>query len=561
MLKNRFTLVLFALLAVFMASCGKDWLEVKPTDGVIKERYWNTKEEVYNAVIGCYQGILGTDANPGGSLSPIELMFAWGELRADNVVAGTLEDASLQMIFNGNLVATNKFCNWTTFYKCINYCNLVIKLAPEVRDVDMSFTEAEMKAFQGEARGIRGMMYLNLVKTFGNIPMRFTPSETDDEDFVNVVQLSEMQALDSIVEDLLVALDEVPATYGTLEFDKGRITKNTIRAILADAYLWMGRYDDVVQMCNQIITSRKFLLFDAMPVAIMTGVDPDPGPGNYDLSTQRFKVGGSAQNDFIDYLYYTPFSTEVVFELLNPSSRYNPFNRNDTKYPLMLAENGSNVKIVASPKVSESGDVFGKEEEEDTYATELADGTLVDVRGENTSYKLQGPGMLIWKLRARSKTQNKGDRGGSWYLYRYADVLLMKAEAIAVNPNSTNEELQEALDIVLDLRMKRNALCQTYREVSVGGIINAADLADFVLEERNRELIFEGKRWFDLVRYVRRSPENMARVAEMLASQASTEYAAQLATRLMNEQAYFWPIYQSEIENSNGSLVQNPFYL
>jgi len=50
-------------------------------------------------------------------------------------------------------------------------------------------------------------------------------------------------------------------------------------------------------------------------------------------------------------------------------------------------------------------------------------------------------------------------------------------------------------------------------------------------------------------------------VAQMLSSQASMEYASQLATRLMNEKAYFWPIYNTEIEKSNGSLVQNHFYL
>jgi len=563
MLKNRFTIMLFALLAVFMAGCGKDWLEVKPTDGVIKERFWNTKEDVYNAVIGCYQGILGVTTSPGrGEPTPMELMFAWGELRADNVVAGTYNDESLKMIFNGNLMATSKFCNWASFYECINFCNLVIKLAPDVRDVDLSFTEAELKGFQGEARAIRGMMYLNLVKTFGDIPVRFNPSETDDEDFVNVEQLPEMEALDTIVKDLLVALDEVPASYGTVEFDKGRVTKNTVRAILADAYLWMGRYDDVVLMCNQIITSRKFLLFDAQPQALWLSTEPDPGPGNYNLATQRFVVTSSARDNFVRYLYYTPFSTEVVFELLNPSSRYNPFNRASTGNHLMLAENGSNVKIITSPKVSETGDVFGMEEDEETYATELGNGTLADIRAQNTSYRLQGPGMLIWKYRAvPSGASARSDRGGSWYLYRYADVLLMKAEAIAVNPNSTNDELQEALDIVLDLRMKRNALCQTYREVSLGGVIDANALADFILEERNRELIFEGKRWYDLVRYVRRSPENMARVAQMLSSQASMEYASQLATRLMNEKAYFWPIYNTEIEKSNGSLVQNPFYL
>ena len=552
MYRNRITIALFALVALFTAGCGKDWLEVKPTDGVIKERFWNTKEDVYSAIIGCYQGILGITASPGsGSMVPVELMFAWGELRADDLVAGTLEDESLTYVLNGNLLSSSKFCDWASFYTCINYCNQVVYSAPDVQDVDLSFTDSERKAYQGEARAIRSMMYLYLVKVFGDIPMRMVPSESDNQDYVNLVQYTELQAMDTIVKDLLVALNDVPESYGDAAFDKGRITKNTVRAILADAYLWMERYADTKYYCNQIISSNKFSLFDTDQKAIWLSAEPDPGPGNYDLATQRFTVGGSDRTNFRTYLYTTAFSTEVIFELQNPSSRYNPLNRNGSS--LMIAESGSNVKLMASPKVCDTQEVFGVESEEDTYATELAASTLVDIRGQYNSYSLVGPGYLVYKYR--------GSYGGSWYLYRYADVLLMKAEAIAANPESTQSDLREAKGIVEDLRAKRNALCQTYINTEAGGVIDAATLSEFVLAERNRELIFEGKRWFDLVRYARRSEQNMAAVADMLAAQAGPEYSAQLSIRLRNEKAYFWPILKSEIEASNGTLKQNPFYL
>lgn len=553
-------IVLIALVAALLAGCGKDWLELPPTDGVIKERFWNTKEDVYNAVIGCYQGIIGTESSPGkGALGPIELMFAWGELRADNITVGTLDDESIRMIVNGNLISTNKFCGWATVYTCINYCNQVVYSAPSVQLVDRSFSDAQLKGFQGEARAIRSLMYLNLVKVFGDIAVRFDPSEDDNQQYVLLKQLPELQVLDTLEADLLVALAGVPETYGSVEFDKGRITKNTVRAILADLYLWAQRYDDAVFMCNQIITSNKFALFEPTVAPIWMGVEADPGPGHYDLATQRFKLVGNMQNAFITYLYNTQFSTEALFELTISSRRYNPFTQKSSN--LMMREDGNNVKLLASPKVWDTKTVFGAEIDELTYAPEIANGSLRDIRGENTSFRITGPGYLIWKFRATSTSGSKGQYGGSWYVYRYADVLLMKAEAIAANPESTQENLQAALQIVLDLRSKRNALVQTYEEVSVGGFISADVLSDFILNERQREFIFEGKRWFDLVRYARRSEANMSKVADMISAQASGDYSAQLSLKLRNRKAYNWPILNDEIIRSNGSLKQNPFYL
>src|SRR5690349_12236097 len=114
--------VFLALLAFGLGSCKK-YLSLRPQDGIVAQEYWQTKEQVQAAVVGCYASLL---ADPTGSDKPLsEYLFMWGELRADMTAPGLGISSAEQDIMNVNTLPTNAMVKWSAVYRTINYCNTV----------------------------------------------------------------------------------------------------------------------------------------------------------------------------------------------------------------------------------------------------------------------------------------------------------------------------------------------------------------------------------------------------------------------------------------------------
>ncbi|MDP4278028.1 MAG: RagB/SusD family nutrient uptake outer membrane protein, partial [Bacteroidota bacterium] len=145
------------LMAVLLLSGCSDWLTVEPEDGVTKDNYWTTKEEVYSALMGCYSAMI-EDGMP-------EKMFLWGELRGETIMPTTNTPTNIQSVMDGDIVSTNSVTAWKQFYKVINQCNTLIEYASLARKSDESFTSDMLVQYQAEAVAIRSLMYFYLVRT------------------------------------------------------------------------------------------------------------------------------------------------------------------------------------------------------------------------------------------------------------------------------------------------------------------------------------------------------------------------------------------------------------
>jgi len=119
--------VVFAGL-LFGMSCN-EWLYLKPEDGIIRQEYWKSKEDVHAAVMGVYASLLGN--SQGGGYSVPELLFLWGEIRGDMISLSRLRTDFLYVI-NGDILPDNGICRWNAFYRTINYCNTVLEFASDV---------------------------------------------------------------------------------------------------------------------------------------------------------------------------------------------------------------------------------------------------------------------------------------------------------------------------------------------------------------------------------------------------------------------------------------------
>ncbi|UYQ94044.1 RagB/SusD family nutrient uptake outer membrane protein [Chitinophaga horti] len=495
--KLIYTCLLAATLG--LSSCDK-WLELKPQDGIVREEFWKTKEQVDAAVTGIYASMLGSGTT---GLPPLpEYLFIWGEARTDMVTPGFRATSSELDIVNWNILPTNAFSNWRSLYETINYCNTVIELAPGVLKNDNTFTQAHLDRAIGEARTIRALMYFYLVRTFKEVPLKLTAT-ISDEDIKPLAKSSADSVLNQIELDLTTAEPLLPTTYGNIDRDKGRATRYTVNAILADVYLWREKYQQCANECDKVINSGNF--------------------GLVGTTTSLF-----------DALYYRGNSAESIFELQFSAQKTNSF------HPMMLI---STRRWGAAPHLMEM--VFGQD------ATNIP--PQEDKRGDGCS--LRANDATIWKYiganDAGTELRSQEQSFAHWIFYRYADILLMKAEAI----NQLNQPL-EASRLVMNIRNRANAL-----EVGLSmDSTSQENMEEFILAERQREFAFEGKRWYDVLRNAKRNNFlNRRYLLDMVSISIPKERQQVAFNTLRDENSLYFPIFLYEIQ-SNTLLVQNPFY-
>jgi hypothetical protein len=176
------------------------------------------------------------------------------------------------------------------------------------------------------------------------------------------------------------------------------------------------------------------------------------------------------------------------------------------------------------------------------------------IRGEDSSIKkISEDDFIIWKYVGQAP-DGQSERSGAeqsscnWIVYRLADVLLMKAEAL-----SQLQRFQEANLILLKVRERAGLSA-----INIANSVSAYE--DAILDERAHELAYEGKRWFDLLRMGRRN--NYARkdkLIEILVSNVPSTQKRILAVKLTNPLGWYLPVFEGELER-NRNLVQNPFY-
>lgn len=491
-----------ACLLVIIAgtSCNK-YLDLQPQDGIIRQEFWKTKEQVQTAVIGCYGSLL---VDPSGRDRPLsEYLFLWGELRADMVAPAIGVTPDETDILNVNTLSTNTITNWSAVYRTINYCNTVIDFAPGVLANDNTFTQLQLNQYLAEVRAMRAMLYFTLVKSFRDVPLKLG-STSSDLDLQQLPKTSADTVLAQVIRDLNFADSNAVITLGNPITDKGRINKYTVKALKADVYLWMDKYADCEDACNYIINSKRFGLVE----------------GNSGWFTN---------------LYYNGNSNEGIFEFQFDQQRLNNF------YSIFLT---SRARLLASPLVMDQ-----------IYTLDYINDNNKDIRGEAASVRTSDNAIYKYVAVDYNTVRTIDASYAHWFVYRYADILLMKSEAI----NQMNRG-GEALKLVKVIRDRAKALSGT--NAAPSDTTDRNGITDFILQERAREFSFEGKRWYDVLRNAKRN--NYERI-DILLSMVSKSVPANRQISAINKykdaahNSHYFPIYFYEIQ-SDPNLIQNPFY-
>jgi hypothetical protein len=500
------------LLLTLLSSCT-EWLDLRPESEIVLEDYWQTEAQANSVLSAAYRALTLDHA--------IERMLVWGELRSDNLVEGNGTNIDMIRILNVNITPTNSYADWGVFYEIINYSNTFLHYAPLVVDRDQNFTESKLRQMEAEALAIRAFAYFYLVRAFREVPLILEPSIDDLQDY-NVGKATERELMDQIIKDLLRSKQSIRADYGRGAYNKGRFTRNAVNALLADVYLWDHQYANCVDATNELLNDKSLELVDG--------------------------------NRIINEVFYQGNSRESIFELqfdkdiqhnntVNRFYGYSGMPSGHLSFPLYLTSKGNFSPFNYAASVI-------KESTEDLRENHFY-GTAVNGTGY-TIYKYaliqvieNADGTFTPRYRTSAATTN-------WIIYRLSDVMLMKAEALT-QLNRNADDLREALQLVNTTYLRSN---QTVDSLVFTTYSDPNDMEQLILRERQRELMFEGKRWFDLLRVVRRRGDPSS-ILRYLSPKLSGDNMQLKKLSVMD--ALYMPVLKSELE-INPLLKQNPFY-
>lgn len=516
-------IILFTFTFTF-SGCDS-WLDLRPESEILLDDYWQTEDDVNAVLASCYRGLTEDDV--------MYRLITWGELRSDNLVVGngidTQKRYGLQQILEGNLSPSNAYCQWGAFYKVINYCNTLLKYAPGVVEKDENFTVADLHRVRSEALGLRALTYFYLVRAFRDIPLVLEASVSDDQNF-NYPQQSEDVVIAQIISDLKESLMYIPATYGDQATTKGRLTRNAINSILADVYLWSNQYKLCINTCNAVLADNTLKLADAETAYSHLFYLKNAEESIFELQFNQ----GVQNNNAVMTLYGN--STLLGGELGFPKNLVYLFTTSETATGAFSPFNYN-----VSSSVTES-----------KYDSRALNSYGILASASVLPFKYYAAVPIAYSANNIPVSLGAVTQKGTpnWVVYRLSDIILMKAEALAeIDSVST---LKAAVGLVNQTYLRSNYLRDSLQYDNYG---TQGEVRKLVLRERQREFLFEGKRWFDLVRLARR--EGSTSTMNDYIDHKSNGNSKSLGAPTMD--AMYMPISSSELK-ANNNLRQNPFY-
>jgi hypothetical protein len=386
---------------------------------------------------------------------------------------------------------------WSALYEGIKRANVVIEKVPLIQmDANLQ------NRYLAEARFVRGLIYFDLVRAWGGVPLVTTLTPP-----LKLPRASQEEIYNLIVQDLLYAIDILPEKGEYAATDMGRATKGAAKALLAKVYLFQHDFVNAEKYALEVITSNEYGL---EPIF----VNANSVDGNNGIESV-FEIGAlqleGTENGGDQYA-----NTQGVRGTPNrgwgfnrPSINLrNSFEAGDPRYKGTVINLGDTLDGVVI----------------------LGDGTTPDVTydDQNNIIEIECYNRKVWVPGNNTITQ----WGHHRRVIRYADVLLMAAEAL--NENNKPTEALVYLNMVRErARQGNNSILPDITTT------DKTQLRDLIMNERRMELALEGHRFWDLVRTGKAS-------------------AVLGPLGFITGKHELLPIPQNEIDISQGTLTQNP---
>ena len=493
---------------VFITSCNT-FLKEEPKTFLSPDFYFQSEAQINAAVNGVYF-FLGDPFN--GDIGPgtqnylfLEYLPGYGDRPY------TSSSQALNQAVNLNVKEDNSYVEkiWLSNYQTIENCNSIIESLPNVTSAIMS--EQAKNIRWGEVYFLRAFSYFNLVRYFGDVPLKLSSTKSLSD---TQIKLSLIGDVYSQIEKDLLSADSLMVN-GAWTSVEGKVSKGAVKSLLAKVYLTMAGYplqkgttyyQKAYDQAKTVVASGKFYLFDGY-AALRDGANENVGENIWMIQREKQYAGSPVHFNLLPYP--------------EPDKPISSAGSNGGALAPALAFYNSYTP--GDKRIEEKGYYYTKHES-------LDDPTLIEELGRPYIYK-------YWDADA-AKT---GTSGKNYSLIRYADVLLMLAEAkTQIDGGSTNNI--DAIDAYFSVR--KRAMPDELKPA----LISTED----ILKERFWEICFEGQTWFDMLRTRKAFNVTTRNIVNMIGYNAPSHPEG----RLFSEENLLFP-YPLREKRLNPNLVKN----
>ncbi|MBR4930146.1 MAG: RagB/SusD family nutrient uptake outer membrane protein [Bacteroidaceae bacterium] len=624
-LKNIYTsLCLLGLAAVGTTSC-EDWLTIYPQDRVVEEDFWEDKNDLEGVRYAAYKQMCST----------VQKFAVWGDLRSDSWEMNQNRHGdqgswdTYNEIMQAQPDSSMSIFDWGGVYTTINFCNKVLQHGEEILEKDKQFTQGEWRQMKAEMVGLRALNYFYLIRAFKDVPYSTKVINKDVE--VEYFGLTnQLDVLDRIIIDVESVKGQARNRFTSNNDTKGLITNAALYAMLSDMYLWRaslhegrGLMSDTVLLGKDSVIHtvegdyKKCIEYADEAIATLyrnnmqgnsnfgsSVLDKlDFGLTNCELikntfdnvAAGRMPILYAQREIFGDDVSSGKNSEESIFELQFSSS---DDRKNDVVDHLYGYSNGTHFQVCeAALGAIYGGSINDDNGRYDSRTWYSVSKSIVGNRdlGHYYCFKHSRPSVAISTSGGDKEiivdTEAK-DSYRNWIIYRLTDVMLMKAEAYAAMGGKENNKLAQQIvnaihrrsfcNLKEDVKIEEDVTTSSANNPKKGdAVMPGSDYVKLVMNERQIELLAEGKRWFDLVRYAERNAGGMdgtaderewtedkpigngyagvKKMVEGFMKNKYTNYTVQ-RNRLKNRYGLYCPIYYMEVKAARGAIEQNPVW-
>jgi len=503
-MKGNRILYFLLLLAGFLSAGCKNVLDIDSTRTVGEKNMWNTLEDTRAALLGTY-------SLTRAALVDNNAFWIYGDVRTGEFSSPTRQD--LKAVINNDLNASypvlDAMSNWRRWYAVINSANIFLERVRDVKIADPRYTENNMTVDIAQIRFLRAFAYFYMVRIWGDVPFIIT---SHDGSFENKPREDKDKVMVWAEQEILKAAADLPYKYSANDIQQpGRYynedenrwngvlaRKLTAYAILTHIAAWQGNYPDVAAYSKFVVDNYN------------------KGGNSYISTDELCSSGGFFNAKKYNHLFGFNFD----------------YGHQDGSFTGHLEE-----LTLAEPLVNKSlPDIFMTKDSILSIFNEENDERFhLDTLGRPGAERYFSNFNGKYPIFSKVKVIMDGTTDPSFRLFasavvftRLEDITLLRAEALAVLG-----ENQGAIDNLNTIRQLRKL--KAYDAVVNGDLLSA------IFHERQRELMGEGHRWYDLVRYNRLRPRN------------------QKFIDLIARNGIYWPL-STTILGQNPALQQNSYW-